>query len=1379
MATSSPRDVKLRLSTETAGEDQVKSLAKEIRELAKAGGDAAPEFEHLAAEVEKLGEQQKVLTSFQALSDQLVEITAKQATATETSERYAQSLRDAAAAAEQARTNQAQAAQAQATAARALQDTRDELTRLRNTYTETGARVDGYKAQVLALTNAKIADAAAEREAAAALREANKAVTEAERAEAKLEKAYQTAARASEEANAAVRQQGAVLLATTQAAEALGASTTNLASEQARIASSFSTIGRSALELRAEVEQLAAAEAELARQNTLKDQAADAAALARASDYVAEMAVAVSRLEEEERALAAQKVFEQQAADAAALARTAEHVEALRVQVLLLEREEEELAAQRAFEKQAADARNLVKASEYVRFWETSLEQAEAQARQTAEAAAAAAAKITSAFSTVGVRGVQELEKEIVDVRAAMQTLQTISAATGQSLTGAFTAGETKIKSLERELRELNGQLTTGDKLAKLFSNSIGQIAAGNIVADGVGYLVNKVKEMGREFVAAITQMESMRRGLTAIYGSASLAASQIDFLRNAANGAGISMSSIADSFVRFSASTRSANIPLQVTNDLFVAVTRAGATLGLSGERVTLVLDALGQMASKGVVSMEELRQQLGDSLPGALSLAAKGLGITDAALVKLVEAGQLAAADLFPALTKGLKDLQGSADTLTSRWEQLKNALNQAAVQGGDAGWTDVLKGGLTALRYAAGLVVLPLAALSEVIFGLAKAAGVLVSALVTLSNPLEALAAIADEASARQAKLTETFDGTSTAMQTQATQTQALAAAQGTGTSATLALAAAQAQAMNATVAAGTAAAGTGNAYVQMLSGLQQNTKAIETHIVATEKLQKAKEIEGKAAIQTAQLSGNQVSILLAQTEAANDNVAATEAVVLARKAEAQQTEETIAKIQALGVANGGLREDQRKLIETMQQKLEAQNAAVEKSVQERNELQATANAASVAAIAYRDNSAALQTYGLAFATARDALPGFVAALKTANDAVALQKQLLLEGKGSQEAVTAAQAMAVDATNKLAQAKALAAASEALYNDALKDTLTNLDLQTRAQTANLSGSLALINVGKQHAETMAQIARAQGNTTQATYYEIEAKQKQIEAIRLTTQIKELEARGDIAALEIKKQEIALNDPLRDQKLKELDIRIKLQQVKLLEAAASKDVIRGIEQEITTLRNGASQLGQHTSATQSNTSARYENVNAMKAQKAAQDQLTSDGFKANADGSAAGSFSNSAPVDKAFNVLDRQRAGTLTAADLADAQAGLAQISAARDLLKSMQELSAGSVNPQTLFQYQVMEQRLKDTVANLQGQANAGTGTGTADGANASGSSTATQSTTTGSGTTHSVNITLNGKTQTINTSSASDASKLASLLASLEQAAGTSS
>lgn len=111
-----------------------------------------------------------------------------------------------------------------------------------------------------------------------------------------------------------------------------------------------------------------------------------------------------------------------------------------------------------------------------------------------------------------------------------------------------------------------------------------------------------------------------------------------------------------------------------------------------------------------------------------------------------------------------------------------------------------------------------------------------------------------------------------------------------------------------------------------------------------------------------------------------------------------------------------------------------------------------------------------------------------------------------------------------------------------------------------------------------------------------------------------------------------------------------------------------------------VTAIGGASDSLNGLTGATNTNTAARYSNVSAIDAQTAAlarqaqQDKygkpvsnqekgLTGDGFKTNKDGSAAGTFTNTAPVDVAFAIAAKQQAGTITAADLADAKTALAQ--------------------------------------------------------------------------------------------------------------------
>lgn len=273
-------------------------------------------------------------------------------------------------------------------------------------------------------------------------------------------------------------------------------------------------------------------------------------------------------------------------------------------------------AAQRALVKQTQEATE--EARQFVqqqRASEAALRSQEAAQESAARAAAETAQALRDAYGKLGTRSVQELRQEIEQVRAAMDRVKTSGTASGAEISRAFASGESRIKELERAIREATGQLTLADRAANLFRGFLAQISAGNIVADAFGAVVNKLQDMGRAFVDVNVRAENMQRGLAAVYGSSRTAAEQIEFLRKAAGSAGVSFAGISDAFVRFSAATKASNIPLEVTNDLFASVTRAGATLGLSTERVTLVLDALAQPIQP--------RPQMPEPLPAVLDLS------------------------------------------------------------------------------------------------------------------------------------------------------------------------------------------------------------------------------------------------------------------------------------------------------------------------------------------------------------------------------------------------------------------------------------------------------------------------------------------------------------------------------------------------------------------------------------------------------------------------------------------------------------------------------------------------------------------------------------------------------------------------------------
>src|SRR5688572_17045965 len=80
-AANSNRDVSMTLSVQTLGAEEIKKLQATIAGLAKEGGDAAPEFQRLADEIGRIGDQAKALQTFEQLSTETAALAARQAEA--------------------------------------------------------------------------------------------------------------------------------------------------------------------------------------------------------------------------------------------------------------------------------------------------------------------------------------------------------------------------------------------------------------------------------------------------------------------------------------------------------------------------------------------------------------------------------------------------------------------------------------------------------------------------------------------------------------------------------------------------------------------------------------------------------------------------------------------------------------------------------------------------------------------------------------------------------------------------------------------------------------------------------------------------------------------------------------------------------------------------------------------------------------------------------------------------------------------------------------------------------------------------------------------------------------------------------------------------
>lgn len=839
-------------------------------------------------------------------------------------------------------------------------------------------------------------------------------------------------------------------------------------------------------------------------------------------------------------------------------ARLANEMNAVRASVAGLVAEENQ-AVQAAHALAAANAdlaaRAQAEAASYTSWWNNALNQREAAEKrlgsaiqqQTSEAQRAQQA-LKDAYATVGAQSVQVLENRIVQTRAAMETLRKSGDLTGAELKVAMAQGETAIAGLERQIRAANGQLTVMDKATNLWNQSMGGMKVSTMAGvAAMGMLYQKVLELGKEFLEANSRTEKFNLALSSIYGSSSTAAKQLDFLKASAQNAGVKIADMEQPFIRFSAATKSANIPLSQSNELFAAVTRAGGTLGLSADKVGAALDALGQMASKGVVSMEELRQQLGDALPGALSRAAQGLGLTDAELIKLVSSGKLMASDFFPALTRGLSDLQAKNDTMSASVANLSNTLNTLLTAVGDTGVWTAMKAGLDVATFALKVAGAAVVAFTEAVFVLPRMAADAVSALFGgggLSGALDAVSAAAGQARARLELMTATLQGNQARIAEARLELDRYAGKSGESAAATDKVSAAH--------------EGASKAIVQMGNALTDAAKTIEQEIEYKTRQGKVTEEMTKLQMGLTKETGNLAVALDAQVEAAKRELQSKEAELAAQEKKLKFLEEEAAAYAALLAQKDKVSEEEKKAQEERIRQIDLQKLTVDGI---KMHIEASKNLVAEAQTErkmHEDNSGRL--YEL------------IGRYREATEAVELLKKAKEMGRPVDEQLNNALRDQRDAYK--------------MVTDAANDSVT----AEQAKLATLKASNAVTEASLQlqlnNAKSLESLANATGNTTLAirakvAQMEIEIKMSQAKAAMLKAEAdaEEAIARAKLKALELSGK----TDPVQKA---ELEGVTKISEAKRVQADAINKSNEVIQREISALNTGSGSLNNHAAA-------------------------------------------------------------------------------------------------------------------------------------------------------------------------------------------------
>lgn len=232
-------------------------------------------------------------------------------------------------------------------------------------------------------------------------------------------------------------------------------------------------------------------------------------------------------------------------------------------------------------------------------------------------------------------------------------------------LTENFKKGTNQVKA---GLRAIQMQVLT-------FAAALG--AGGLGLSNFVSRLIDVARETNRVTIA-----------LKNVSGGMAQFADNQRFLIDMAKKYGLEINALTGNFAKFTAAASISGMSMMDQRKIFESVSRAVTAFGMSADDSNGVFLALSQMMSKGKISSEELRLQMGERLPIALQAMAKAAGVSVAGLDKLMKQGKLMSADVLPKFAEALNEMIPNVDTdnLETSVNRLKNVFTEF-VNGTDA--------------------------------------------------------------------------------------------------------------------------------------------------------------------------------------------------------------------------------------------------------------------------------------------------------------------------------------------------------------------------------------------------------------------------------------------------------------------------------------------------------------------------------------------------------------------------------------------------------------------------------------------------------------------------------------------------------------------
>lgn len=243
--------------------------------------------------------------------------------------------------------------------------------------------------------------------------------------------------------------------------------------------------------------------------------------------------------------------------------------------------------------------------------------------------------------------------------------------------------------------------LPGGGLISKFLEDSgrLAKIAKPLLITLGGFVVIKAIAGMFMGLAGALTpvalEFEKFNRILSFTEGSAAKGAAQIERIRDQSRALGTDVTQALGGYTQLAAAANETSLEGAATEQLQTALETASAAYALDADSQKRLYLASSQVISKGSVSSEEIRQQIGEVLPGAYQIAARSMGMTGAQFGKQLELGNVQSASFIPKFS-----------------QQLQAELSVAAASGADSTQASInrMNSAITELQATVGAGILP---------------------------------------------------------------------------------------------------------------------------------------------------------------------------------------------------------------------------------------------------------------------------------------------------------------------------------------------------------------------------------------------------------------------------------------------------------------------------------------------------------------------------------------------------------------------------------------------------------------------------------------------------------------------------------------------